>query len=71
MAYLTLKLIDDERHTELTECRVDCPSGANEQQTCDKVMERLDRLAWQPVPNLNHWLTRSGILFMAHCFLFH
>lgn len=59
MAYLTLKLIDAERHSELTECRVDCPAGANEQQICDKVMERLDRLAWQPVPDLNYWLRSS------------
>lgn len=59
MAYLTLKLIDAERQSDLAECRVNCPGGANEQHICDKIMERLDRLGWQPVPDLGYWLQSS------------
>jgi transcription antitermination factor NusG len=48
--------MDADRRSELAECKVDLLVGVNEQQICDKVMERLDQLGWQPVPNLSHWL---------------
>ena len=56
MTILSLKLIHADRRSELAECKVDLLVGTNEQQICDKVMERLDQLGWQPVPNLSHWL---------------
>lgn len=62
MTLLTLKLFDASNRNELAECKVDILLGANEQQIHDKVMERLDRLGWQPVPDLAHWLrsTQNG-----------
>ena len=56
MTSLFLRLMDADRRSELAECKVDLLVGVNEQQICDKVMERLDQLGWQPVPNLSHWL---------------